>query len=702
MAACVLALCLSLAGAAAAPALNPPAFLIAGMREIPSPPQGTSWAPAPVDAGGLRMVAGADGRDFRLHTAAGQRTFLPGVDLGGTTPGHTPADMTISAAQYRAWFAAMSWLGLRVVRVYTIHPPAFYQQLAAYNQANTDRPIYLFQGVGLPDEAYVGKRNLFDRAVTDTFRNEISDASRAVAGELSRTSAPGRPSGAWTADVTPWLAGWIIGAELDPQATAASDRRNRKADAVAGQYFRSTDDASPTERWLAARMNELAGFQAERGLSQPIAFVNWATTDPLRHPDEPLTHEDELQLDANHVLPTADWPAGTFASYHAYPFYPDFQRHEAALIDYQYDGRSDPYAGYVAALREHHTRMPTLITEFGVPSSIGSAHSAPLGRDQGGHSEQEAMRMNAEMLRLIKNEGAAAGFLAGWADEWYRYTWNTITHQAGARRQMWHDPLTNEQYFGLLATDPAGDVSGGTKSLLDADGAWPAERVRSRADEGYLHLEVDLAGTPPGSLIVGFDVLPGMTGEPMVGSTDRRPDVVFALNLVGHTGQAYVRDRLDPLALDQDVPDNLRGQAPKGWKPFELITNRSRNVPSTGRTLPIELQNTGLLRYGSWASDDAEADSRALWQLDGKRLTVRAPWALLGFADPSTHQVAVPTRNRLRTEFAPGVTVSLTASGSDQVIGEATWSNWNRPAWAERLKQGAGQVRDAALSVVAD
>ena len=83
----------------------------------------------------------------------------------------------------------------------------------------------------------------------------------------------------------------------------------------------------------------------------------------------------------------ANWPAGTFASYHAYPYYPDFLRHEPALQDYPYAGRSDPYAGYVAALRRHHPDMPTLITEFGVPSSIGSAHNAPLGRTQGDHSE---------------------------------------------------------------------------------------------------------------------------------------------------------------------------------------------------------------------------------------------------------------------------------------------------------------------------
>jgi hypothetical protein len=698
-----LALCLTLAGGAAAPAPDSPALLIAGMSEIPSPPRGTSWAPAPIDADGLRMVAGSDEQQFELHTTAGDRTFLPGVNLGSTTPGHQPGELSISAAQYRAWFAAMGWLGIRVVRVYTIHPPAFYQQLAAFNRANPDRPLYLMQGVYLPDESYVAKKNLYDKAVTKAFRQELSDAADAVSGTLTRRGTPGRAGGGWDTDVTPWLAGWIIGAELDPYAAKASDDRNADARSVHGKYFRTTGDASPTERWLAARMDELAGLEARRGLSQPIAFVNWPTTDPLRHPEEPLPQEDLFQLDANHVRPTANWPAGTFASYHAYPYYPDFQRHEPALRDFQYGGRDDPYAGYLTALRRHHPGMPTLITEFGVPSSIGSAHNAPLGRTQGDHSEQEAMRIDAELLRLIQDQGLSAGFLFAWADEWFKFTWNTVGHQDPDRRQLWHDPLTNEQHFGLLAMDPAGQPGTQFQQLLDTEGAWPARRVAARVDESYVQLRITLGGSLPDALTLGFDVLPDLTGSPFAGNTDRRSDAVLALNLIAHTGQAYLRDRLDPMPMDYLVPAARRGPAPSGWKPFELVVDRTLTVPSTGEKLPIELQNAGLLRYGSWTPADPGADSRSLWRLDGDDLIVRVPWALLAFADPSSHEVGVPKRDdggraTLATQVSPGITMSVAASGSVQDVGQVAWVNWNRPYYAERLKQGAGQFRDAALA----
>ena len=690
-----LTMCLFLAGATPRPRITSAAFAIPGMQALGAPPAGPSWAPEPRLGRGLSSIATARGGTFALHTAGGDMTFLPGVNLGSTTPGHQPGELSITAGQYRTWFAAMGWLGIRVLRIYTIHPPAFYQELASYNRANPDRPLYLMHGVYPPDESYVEKGDLYDKAVTTAFRDEIRDASAAVRGRLTRQPQPGRAAGTWDTDVTPWLAGWIIGLEVDPQGGHLSDLRNRDAPAVRGKYFRSTPGASPTERWFAARMNELAAYEAAEGLSQPIAFVNWPTTDPLRHPDEPLDQEDLLQLDANHVLPTAQWPAGTFASYHAYPYYPDFQRHEPALQRYSYDGRVDPYAGYLAALRRHHRDMPTLVTEFGVPSSLGSAHNSPLGRSQGDHSEREAMRIDAELLRLIKDQGLSGGFLFAWVDEWFKFTWNTIEHQDRERRQLWHDPLTNEQHFGLVAMDAAGPPDALTAYLLDSESAWPARRVTARVDESYVRLRVGLGAPVPSTVTLGFDVLPGLTGPPAPGTGSRAADAAFVLDLVARSGQAYLRRELDPMPLDYDVPVARRGPAPEGWRRFELVVNRDLTIPTTGERLPAELQNAGLLRYGT--PDD---DSRTLWYRDGDDLVVRVPWGMLGYADPSKHLVGVPDKE-LTTQVSPGVGVIVSASGTDQATGNVTWTNWNRVYYTERLKQGAAQFRDAALETTA-
>jgi hypothetical protein len=636
-----------------------------------SAPAGPSWAPAALRVGGLRVPATAGHGRFAVHTAAGDVTFLPGVNLGGTTPGHQPGELSIAADQYRRWFSQMGELGIRAVRVYTIHPPAFYRELAGYNLAHPDRPLYLMQGVYLPDESYVRKRNLYDRAVTTAFRDELRDASAAVAGRLHRAPRPGRASGDWDTDVNTWVAGWIIGVEFDPSATAASDAVNAGAPDVAGRYFRNSPNATSTERWLAARMDEVAGYQAGRGYSQPIAFVNWPTTDPLRHPDEPSRAEDLLQLDANHVRATAAWPAGTFASYHAYPYYPDFQRYEPGLQ------HGDPYARYLAALKKHHGDMPTMVTEFGVPSSIGSAHNAPLGRSQGAHTETEAMRIDADLLHVIKDQGLSGAFLFAWMDEWFKFTWNTITHQDPQRRQLWHDPLTNEQHFGLLAVDAAGPPGAPPRPLLDGRG-------EARVDESYLTLTLP---SPPAAVTLGFDVLPGLTGGPPTGSGDRTADAAFVLDPATRTGQAYVRDQLDPLPLDYRVQDAARGPAPPGWRRFELVVDRALALPSTGRKLPAEFQNAGDLHDGR------------LWQRDGGTLTVRVPWAMLGFADPSAHHVGVVDGSTLTLRHSPGVGVTVAENGTDQPAGTVRWADWNRPYYTERLKDGVQTVHQAFLDV---
>jgi hypothetical protein len=656
-------------------------------RSGPHGPPGPSWAPRPQTMAGLRTLARSGPEGFALSTAHGPVRFLPGVNLGSTTPGHQPGEVAIGAADYRRWLPAMVGLGIRVIRIYTIHRPDFYRELAAYNHAHPDRPLYLVQGVYLPDESYVDSGNLYDPKVTDAFRAELRDAVGAVHGDLSRSPRPGRADGRWDTDVSAWLAAWIIGVEWDPHAIQTSDRRNRRAPAPAGRYFAATPDASATERWLAARMDDVATAEAARGASTPIAFVNWPSTDPLRHPDEPLEQEDLVGVDANHVRATAAWPGGTFASYHAYPYYPDFQRYEPGLRSYRRGGQPDPYGGYLRDLLRHHAPMPVMVTEFGVPSSLGSAHAGPRGRDQGGHTEREATAITADLLRLVKDVGMSGGLIFEWTDEWFKGTWNTIAHQRPAdRRQLWHDPLTNEQYFGLLATDPTGSQP--TQPV--------SARVSARVDESYVHLTV--TGVTGRRVTVGLDAAPDRTGAPPPGSIDTRADTALVLDLSRRAGQVWIRTALDPVRLDYRVPAGARPPPVDGWRQYQLVTNRPRTLPRTGAALPMEFDNVGELRHGTWNPEDPAYDSTALWRLEADTLHLRVPWAFAGLADPSSHRALVPDAAGA-TVATPGIGLSVATDGATEAAGTVRWPAWNRVSYRERLKAGADQVRAALLAV---
>ncbi len=520
-----------------------------------------SWAPQVREYGGLRAIAIATAADYSLFTAHGPVHFLPGMDLGATTPGHQPGELAMAAPQYARWLDEMGALGVRSIRIYTIHPPAFYQALAAYNTSHPGDPIYLVQGVYLPNDRYLEKQDLYDPVATATFRQELRDAVAAVNGTLARSPRPGFASGRWTANVSRWIAGWIIGVEWDPFATAATNRKNPRAPAVHGRYFYSTPAASPAERWIAARMNDTAAAVAATGWTTPIAFANWPTADPLRHPNEPNQQEDMVGVDANHVLPTQNWPGGTFASFHVYPYYPDFLQYQPSLQRFTVDGHADAYAAYLHDLLAHFKgKMPVMITEFGVPSSLGSAHSGTLGRSQGGHTEQQAMQTDARLLRLMRQLGMAGGFVFEWTDEWYKRTWNTQLHQLPAGRlQLWHDQFTNEQYFGVVATDP--DPLAPPAVIYQPRSGTGVRQVTAQEDASYIHLAIAF-GTIPGSAVtIGLDVIPAISGPPPPGSSDRRADYALVLDMSRRTGQAWVRRHTRP------GPDRLRshpGYCPPG------------------------------------------------------------------------------------------------------------------------------------------
>ena len=667
-------------------------------------PPFVSWRPAPSTVDGLSVVATSGSGRYALRTAHGAVGFLPGVNLGATTPGHQPGELAITASQYRRWLAQMGELGIRAVRIYTIHPPSFYSELRRYNEAHLDAPIYLLQGVYLPDETYTEKpRGLFDPALDAAFADELDAAVEAVHGELERAPARGRAEGRWRADVGPWVAGWIIGVEWDPFGVHLTDKANRSAPAIRGRFFRSTSDATPTERWLARYMDRLATLEAKHGVSMPLAFANWPTTDPLRHPTEPLDREDLAGVDANHVLPTAAWPGGTFASYHAYPYYPDFQRHEPALQRYELDGRIDPYAGYLADLRDHHGRIPVMVTEFGVPSSIGYAHEGPLDRDQGGHNEQEAMQIDADLLRVIHRQGLAGAFLFAWTDEWFKFTWNTLPrHEPVAdRRQLWHDAWTNEQWFGLVAQDPGPPMPEGR---VVQESRQEVREIRLATDPGWLHLRIHLDHPLEGTLRLGFDVVPG--GAPRLPGSTRRDgvsDYAIVIDSGADAGQAYVRPALDPLPLDSfPLPKGVI-RATDGWDEMLLSTNRAMTVPTTGEKLPYETMNAGALVRGTWDPADGDYDSAAAWDADGQDVVIRIPWLQLGIDDPSSHRALVPLTDgnwpRGSAVVADPIHLRVEPSRGQPATAKLAWDEWNVVNPIERLKKGVDVYVDALRAV---
>ena len=168
---------------------------------------------------------------------------------------------------------------------------------------------------------------------------------------------------------------------------------------------------APTERWIATphgRPRRAARPSAAR--SAPLAMANWPTADPLRPPRGAAREtEDLVGVDAMHVLPTDAWPGGTFASFHAYPYYPDFQRYEPGLQDEHVERPRRP----VRRLRRrrcattsprhdaaagHRVRRPVLAGQRPLRRRWAATRAATPSRRR--------WRMDADMMRMLEAKGA--------------------------------------------------------------------------------------------------------------------------------------------------------------------------------------------------------------------------------------------------------------------------------------------------------
>jgi hypothetical protein len=669
---------------------------------------------APREVGSLMLPARVEGPSIGVASEEGFfPLFWSGVNLGSTVPGRQPGEVAATRADYDRWLPEVGELGARVIRIYTILRPDFYDALDAYNQAHPQDPLFFIQGAWIPEEEeYIATQNAYDPTVTEGFKAEIEDAVRVVHGDATLPERRGHAGGEFSSDVSRWLLAYSIGVEWDPHAVESTDRLNAGTEAYRGRYITAEAGSTPMENWIASMLDHTAVLEAERGWSRPLTFTNWLTLDPLDHPYEPLPAEDLVSVDATHIAATTAWPAGFFASYHAYPYYPDFMRLTPEYQSYKRprDGVVDPYSGYLHALRAYHRDQAVMITEFGVPSSLGSAHVGPIGRDQGNHSEQEALGMDGDMLLDIKEEGFAGGIVFQWIDEWFKFTWNTVDLELpGDRRQLWRNDLTNEEYFGVVAAEPGSEPvvlldgsddeweTNGSQVIAESRGT--VREVRAVKDEQFLYLRLRLEQDESWReepITVGLDVRPG-GNRGLPGHLGVFPEADAAIVVGPDHAELYQAAWWEPTRIryglglgfvQVDPAEMERGSG--AWVHPLQILNRPYTVPASGEKRPVELHELNSLPIGSGDPKDASSDARTLVSARGKVVEIRLPWALLGFADPSSltlydEHPKAPTG----TLRAGRIGIVVVGNGSPPLVTTGyAWEPWQSVTWHERRKRG--------------
>jgi len=724
----------------------------------------TAAAPVPPPGTALRVEARVRGNFFEVPGRLGfwRKFYVNGVNMGAALPGKFPSEFPPDSSTYAGWFATLSAMHANTLRVYTILPPSFYRALRGWNLTHRSRPLWLVHGVWT--ELPAG-HDFNDRAWKAGFREEMRRVVDLLHGGARLPIRPGHAGGVYDADVSAWTLAYIIGREWEPYAVKAFEAGfSTPSPGYAGRYLATTGGLH-SDAWMAEECDYMLEYEAGKWRTiRPIAYTNWPTLDPLTHPTEPTAAEeaawrkrvgrpiarepieyenDVIGLDAMTTRATDRNPAGWFASYHAYPYYPDF-----LLYDPGYDsarsreGRSN-YFGYLTSLKRHHAGIPLLLSEYGVPSSRGMAHLQPQGWHHGGHDEVAMARIDARLTREIRESGAAGGIIFAWIDEWFKKNWLVIDYEIPRENtRRWHNMMDAEQNYGILGMY-AGDagtspVLGGTplgwRKLTPvatvARAATPGGPTALRAgqDASYVYLSAEFpayAGKDfpwaTRDVILALDTHRADLGQRTLPSKVLTGDVGFEFVAVFRSrddaelritpeynpyvnGDAIVNG--DDYGRFANRPVTIRTREDGRFDSLFAITNRAR-FARDGRFFPAGGVNRGRLRYGTEAGSSL---SDWYWDQATGQLQVRLAWNLLNVSDPSSRTLLYEKTFRgdtIGTRKSDGFRIGLAVTREEngrrsleaalprtapdgrwrrQDFRTWEWPAWDEPRYHQRLK----------------
>ncbi len=626
-----------------------------------------------------------------------KKIFIKGVNLGVALPGTQPGELSATREHYARWIARIAELGFNCIRVYTLHYPRFYEELYKYNFNHPEKPLYLFQGVWLDEDVQTG--NLFE--LTEAFDNEIEENVDCVHGNRTIDERQGKAFGTYTADVSRWVIGIIPGREMHPYEVVPTDTINSSINGFSGKALKLLY-GTPTESWLSARLDHLIMYERNNyQVERPVSISSWPTLDPIQHEPDTLTDEDVATVDLSDLI-TTDAPAGYFATYHAYPYYPDFVNNDSKYLAYSDIVGPNPYLGYLQDLKDHYRNKPLLIGEFGVPSSWGSAHSALSGMNHGGHTEVMQGVHDARLLGNIYDNKCAGGCLFSWMDEWFKITW--ITNPIGtvpSRRHLWHNVTSPEQNFGLVTFDAA-DPTFSNLNFYNAH--CKVDNLEVATANDFFHFRITLHDSIQAgdTILVALDTYKPGLGESLLPDShvvSNRAE--FLLKIIPpDTADLYVMRAYDLFAIWF------------GWiwvEPYQLyhstvsdsgfwnLVRWKNNFPDSS------VQDIGRL-HARWEADSNKASNLDAVIFSGKTIDVRIPWTLLNVVDPSNLEVMDDDRNTPQRETATtdGISLSVIYKGCMIISDRYLWKPWNGPPPTVEREKPAMEIFSKALKTFPD
>lgn len=667
-----------------------------------------------------------DADTIYMDTADGYQPFeIRGVNMGVGLPGEWATDYAIDEETYLRWFAYIQEMGANTIRVYTILQDDFYNAFYKYNQDRSD-PLYMIHGVWVNDYVQNSHLDAYADEFRQTFLNDCRTVVDILHGKKKLSLGRGLGSGTYNRDVSPWVIGYILGVEWEDVTVTYTNHKYPDKNSYQGEYMYTTADASAFEVLLAEVGDSIISYESSRYKQQRlIAFSNWPTTDPFDYPEDITSYFMKCaKVDVEHIATTDAFLSGQFASYHVYPYYPDYLAYMEDKSGFSYtDGDLNTYLTYLKMLTAHHT-MPVVISEYGVSTGRGMAQrDQNTRRNQGHMSESEQGEAVIACYKDIMAAGCAGSCVFTWQDEWFKRTWNTMHAVDLDNTPYWSDYQTNEQYFGLLSFDPGKEES---VCYVDGEiGEWEESDVVTRSgdktvsmkqDEKFLYFLIHVPGFDPenDTLYLPIDTTQ-KTGSNYCENYDIKfeRDADFLMTIDGKdNSRLLVQERYEVLRAMfyhetnnadayLDPPD---ADSPL-FKNIDLILQTATPLLSGDITASSETYETGLLTYGNANPASPDFNSLADFIFSGEYIEIKIPWQLLNFANPSEMKIHDDYYEHYGIEY---LTVSELyigvgrSSDADARIGMDAFSlePWGKKVtYHERLKASYYKIRDYWLSL---
>lgn len=662
------------------------------------------------------------GKDILVDTGKGLEPYeIKGVNLGAGIPSHFATEYAIDKETYVRWFQQIKDMGANTIRVYTILSSEFYEAVYEYNFNNPD-PLYLLHGVWVDDYVLNSHVDAYDDSFFKAFRSDCRTLVDILHGRKRLNLGYGttNASGSYNKDISQWVLGYILGVEWEDVTVAYTDQMQKERNQYHGTYMYTSEDATPFEALLAQAGDEIISYESSKYRQQRlVAFSNWPTTDPFEYSEEVTKLFLKCaKVDVEHILTTAAFQSGHFASYHVYPYYPDYLQYDEELLSglsfaegfRQENGLYNTYGIYLKMLNQHHT-IPVVISEFGVPSSRGRAQTDfHTERSQGFLTEQEQGQALAECYYDIREAGCAGSIVFTWQDEWFKRTWNTMANIDLTKTAFWSDYQTNEQYFGLLSFDP-----GKEKSICYTDGdvsEWSRDdlvlqndsyELSVKYDEKYLYFRIyaENLNLENRKLYIPLDITP-KTGSYYVEKENIRcsQPIDFLMILDGRdNSRILVQERYD--AFEVIFGENYDGINPyfqepdkdsPVFRPIYLALQLSDEEAVEMQMQELTKFETGRLVWGNGNPDAEDFNSVSDFCTKGDNIEIRLPWQLLNFANPSEMQIHDDYYEHYGIELM-GIDHIYIGVGDDSrssriEMGSLALEGWGRkPTAHERLKR---------------